>query len=270
MVAFWLSLGVASVLTGAVLGWGMLVRSRREYLNSLRDRAIRAESEQQLRIDQARRMERAQIAREMHDVLAHRISLVSLHAGALEFRPDAPPDEIAMAAGVIRDSAHEALKELREVIGVLREGPASQPERPQPALLDVPELIDESREAGIRVHYSCVVASPGEMPATAGRAVYRVVQEALTNARKHAPGAEVTVSVGGGPGSGVWVEVRNPAPAPTGRGAAIGGSGAATVPGAGVGLVGLTERMELAGGRLEHGFTAGRGFRLRAEIPWQQ
>ena len=99
----------------------MFVRARRQLVVSLRDRAERAEAEQQLRVEQARQAERARIAREMHDVLAHRISLLSLHAGALEFRPDAPPEEVARAAGVIRASAHEALEDLREVIGVLRD-----------------------------------------------------------------------------------------------------------------------------------------------------
>ena len=105
----------------AVVTWGMFVRARRQLVLTLRDRAERAEAEQHLRVDQARQQERARIAREMHDVLAHRISLLSLHAGALEFRPDAPPEEVARAAGVIRSSAHEALNDLREVIGVLRE-----------------------------------------------------------------------------------------------------------------------------------------------------
>ena len=107
----------------AVVAWGMFVRARRQLVLSLRDRAERAEAEQQLRVEQARQQERARIAREMHDVLAHRISLLSLHAGALEFRPDAPPEEVARAAGVIRASAHQALEDLREVIGVLRDEP---------------------------------------------------------------------------------------------------------------------------------------------------
>ena len=84
----------------------MFVRARRQLVLSLRERAERAEAEQQLRVSQARHLERTRIAREMHDVLAHRISLLSLHAGALEFRPDAPPAEVARAAGVIRASAH--------------------------------------------------------------------------------------------------------------------------------------------------------------------
>jgi signal transduction histidine kinase len=107
-VAFALSV----LIIGLVVVWGMFVRSRRQLMLSLRDRAERAETEQQLRVDQARAHERARIAREMHDVLAHRISLLSLHAGALEFRPDAPPEEVARAAGVIRSSAHQALEDL--------------------------------------------------------------------------------------------------------------------------------------------------------------
>ena len=88
----------------------------------------------------------------MHDVLAHRVSLLSLHAGALEFRPDAPPEEIAEAAGVIRATARDALEELRQVIGVLRDGGEDgAPEPPQPTLADVPALVEESRAAGMRV-----------------------------------------------------------------------------------------------------------------------
>jgi signal transduction histidine kinase len=103
-----------------VVAWGMFRRSRRQ---AQRERARRAEAEEQLRIEQIRYAERTRIAREMHDVLAHRISLLSLHAGALAFRPDAPPEQVARAAAVIRASAHQALEDLRAVIGVLREGP---------------------------------------------------------------------------------------------------------------------------------------------------
>lgn len=116
---------LASTLVGAllvllVIAWGMFVRSRRQLLVVLQERALRAEAEAELRAEQAQRLAREAIAREMHDVLAHRLTLLSVHAGALEFRPDAPPAEVARAAGVIRDSAHEALQDLREIIGVLR------------------------------------------------------------------------------------------------------------------------------------------------------
>ena len=113
------------LLTAVVVGWGLFVRARRELVFSLRERAARLEAEQRLRVEQAREAERRRIAREMHDVLAHRVSLLTLHAGALEFRPDASPEEVAEAAGVIRATAHAALEELRRVIGVLREARAA-------------------------------------------------------------------------------------------------------------------------------------------------
>ncbi len=112
--SYWVNAGACLLLTGVVLGWGLFVRARRELVRSLREQADRA-------ADEARAAERRRIAREMHDVLAHRLSLLSVHAGALEFRPDAPAEEVAEAAGVIRESARAALDELRGVIGVLRE-----------------------------------------------------------------------------------------------------------------------------------------------------
>ncbi len=152
----WFGVAFGVLATAGVIAWGMFVRARRQLVLSLRDRAERAEAEQQLRVEQARQQERARIAREMHDVLAHRISLLSLHAGALEFRPDAPPDEVARAAGVIRASAHDALQDLRTVIGVLRaDAGDGDPEPPQPTLADVPALIEESREAGMHVRFEC-------------------------------------------------------------------------------------------------------------------
>ncbi|WP_222314347.1 sensor histidine kinase [Streptomyces cavourensis] len=255
---------VASVLFGVLLvllalSWGLGVRSRRQLVLSLRERARRAETEAELRAEQAQRLAREAIAREMHDVLAHRLTLLSVHAGALEFRPDAPTAEIARAAGVIRDSSHEALQDLREIIGVLRgPGDTGEGERPQPTLTTLDALIEESRQAGMRVTLDQRVAAPEAAPAATGRTVYRIAQECLTNARKHAPGAEVTVTVTGGPGDGLTVEVANPAPnEPFER-----------VPGSGQGLIGLTERATLAGGSLEHGPTPDGGFLVRARLPW--
>jgi signal transduction histidine kinase len=197
----------------------------------------------------------------MHDVLAHRISLLSLHAGALEFRPDAPPDEVARAAGVIRSSAHQALEDLRVVIGVLRDDPdGGEPERPQPTLADLPALIDESRGAGMRVAHDWRLPADAVVPEGLGRNAYRIVQEGLTNARKHARGSAVDVSVEGAPGAGLTIEIRNRLP--------VGAFAGAEIPGAGTGIVGLTERAALAGGRLEHGRTDAGDYRLWAWLPW--
>ncbi|WP_433381639.1 sensor histidine kinase [Actinoplanes sp. CA-142083] len=252
---------VLGVVVGvAVLAWGMFVRARRQ---SLRERAGRVEAEQELRVAEARQGERNRIAREMHDVLAHRLSLLSLHAGALELRPDAAPEEVARAAGVVRDSAYRALEDLREVIGVLRTGvdrSDETPERPQPTLADLPDLVDQSRRAGMLVRLDWQTDALAAVPAGVGRGAYRIVQEGLTNARKHAPDGEVAVTVRATPGDGVTVEIRNPCPMGTGGGTAI--------PGAGIGLIGLTERAALAGGRLEHGPTPAGEFRLWAWLPW--
>ncbi len=255
---FLASLFIAFLLAVTVLGWGLLVRSKRQLLLSLRDRARHAEAEARLRAEQAQRLAREAIAREMHDVLAHRLTLLSVHAGALEFRPDAPREDVARAAGVIRESAHEALQDLREIIGVLRAGESDDGGRPQPTLAALDALVAESRAAGMKVALAGRVTDPGSVPASVGRTAYRIAQEALTNARKHAPGTEVTVSVTGAPGDGLAMSVRN-AP-PEGE--------VPHVPGSGQGLIGLSERATLAGGTLEHGPTPGGGFEVRARLPW--
>ncbi|GID92012.1 histidine kinase [Amorphoplanes digitatis] len=258
--SYWESMVWSAAFLVIVMLWGMVMRSRRQLVLSLRDRAERAESEQRLRIIQARALERTRIAREMHDVLAHRISLLSLHAGALEIRPDAAPAEVAGAAGVIRASAHQALQDLREVIGVLREPEGDdRPERPQPTLCELPALADESRAAGAKVRLDVRIDDSTPLPDGAGRTAYRIVQEGLTNARKHAPGTAVRVTVEGKAGVGLTIDVRNPAPV---------GRATLAIPGAGTGLVGLGERATLAGGKLVHGRTADGEFALSAWLPW--
>lgn len=242
-----------------VTSLALFVRSKRQLMLSLRDRARRAETEAGLRAERAQRLAREAIAREMHDVLAHRLTLLSVHAGALEFRPDAPREEIARAAGVIRESAHEALQDLREIIGVLRAADGDEAGgRPQPTLGALEALVGESRQAGMKVVLDNHVGDPSAVPASVGRTAYRIAQEGLTNARKHAPGAEVTVRVTGAPGDGLDVTVHNPAPE----------AEAPHVPGSGQGLIGLTERATLAGGRLEHRATGDGGFEVRAWLPW--
>ncbi|MFD9390667.1 histidine kinase [Streptomyces sp. NPDC060000] len=257
-LAYGPSVAWSVLFTVTAIGWGMFVRSKRQLMLSLRDRARRAETEARLRAEQAQRLAREAIAREMHDVLAHRLTLLSVHAGGLEFRPDAPREEIARAAGVIRESAHEALQDLREIIGVLRAAEPDDAGRPQPTLAALDTLVAESREAGMKVTLDQRVSDAGAVPASVGRTAYRIAQECLTNARKHAPGAEVAVTVTGGPGEGLAVTVRSPAPE----------GDVPPVPGSGQGLIGLTERATLTGGRLEHGTWGHGGFEVRAWLPW--
>jgi signal transduction histidine kinase len=244
-----LAFGIA--LQGAAIGWGLFIHHRRRLIVSLHDRAARAETEAHLRAEQVQHEVREAIAREIHDVLGHRLSLLSVHAGALEYRPDAPTADIARAAKVIRENSHRALQDLREVIGVLR---APVGELPQPTFADLAQLVEESAHANMRVSLRSEVT--GDVPDTSGRTIYRIVQETLTNARRHAPGSEVDVHVAGSPGDGLTVEVVN-SPSPR-----------APVQPAGRGLLGLAERVALAGGTLEHGPTAAGGWRVAAWLPW--
>jgi signal transduction histidine kinase len=266
----WSGLLIGVLLTVIVVGWGLFARAQRDLVRSLHERTRRLEAERRLHEEQAREAERRRIAREMHDVLAHRISLLSVHAGALEFRPDAPPAEIAEAAGVVRGAARAALEELREVIGVLREDEvASATAPPQPTLCDIPALVEESRAAGTRVRLRLIAAESAEMPAALGRTAYRIVQEGLTNARRHAPAAAVDVDVEGAAGGALVVRVANrrPVGVPAGGGDVVAGSGAGA--GTGSGLIGLRERVALAGGELEHGVDGASGdFVVEATLPW--
>ncbi|MFI5892110.1 sensor histidine kinase [Actinoplanes sp. NPDC051513] len=254
---WWLALVVAGY--GALVGWGAWAQARAALIGSLHERARRAEAEQGRRVAEARMLERRKIAREMHDVLAHRLSLLATYAGAMEYRPDSSPEQLSRAAGVVRAGVRQALEELREVISLLRDDAPEDGDgsRPQPVLTDVPRLVEESREAGAEVQLRDTVDEPAEAPPAVARTAYRVIQEGLTNARKHAAGQPVRVALRGGPGEGLEIDVRNglsprrPAPAWSG----------------GAGLVGLTERVHLAGGQLDHQEVGGE-FRLHALIPW--
>ncbi|MGV9765185.1 sensor histidine kinase [Micromonospora tulbaghiae] len=228
---------------------GLWRRARRDAVAALRDRAERLEREQEARADRVRADERARIAREMHDVVAHRVSLMVVHAGALEVTT-ADPATVETAA-LIRSTGRAALTDLREVLGVLRQ------ERPLPApgWDTVDDLVRESRTAGLRVSRADE-GTPGPVPEAVARTVHRVVQEGLTNVRKHAPGAAVDVCLRH-LADGIEVTVRNE---PSDRRDPV-------LPGAGLGLVGLRERVELTGGRLTAGPTPGGGFLLRALVP---
>jgi signal transduction histidine kinase len=274
------------VAEAALVGWGQLSQARQALLNSLRERASRAEAEQARHVAEARAAERASIAREMHDVLAHRLSLLATYAGALEYRPDAPPEQLARAAGVVRASTHQALDELREVISVLRDDDSTAGVRPQPGLSDLHRLIAETRDAGTPVDLADRISRPQDLPSALGRTTYRVVQEGLTNARKHAPGQPVRLLLDGRPGDQLLVELTNPVglaisatPAtPTGS-AAIDETASASPAtpaepslngtGTGTGLIGLAERARLTGGELDHGISPDGQFRLRARLPWR-
>ncbi|GAA3140306.1 hypothetical protein GCM10010466_34240 [Planomonospora alba] len=251
----------AAVAAAVVTAAGLHAATRRALTEALHRRAESAEAERRLRDEQARSAERTRIAREMHDVLAHKVSLIALHAGALELAASGSSARVEEGAALIRVTAREALRELRYVLGVLREepgvpDPGAPPDGGAP-FADPASLVREAEQAGQRVELR---DRAGPLPPAAARVVHRIVREGLTNARKHAPGAPVTVSVEPGEDGGVTVTVDN-APA---------GGAPADLPGSGSGLVGLAERVRLVGGTLRsgpRGSGAGGGWRLRARIP---
>lgn len=258
----WQGMLIGLLGTSVLLAVGAYTGARRELLASLRERAATAEREQSARVAQARTAERAAIAREMHDVLAHRISLLAMHAGALAYREDLTAEQTRATAETIQATAHAALSDLRGVLGVLRSGtalnPTGLPERPQPTLADLDDLVGELRAAGALVEIVDARPTDVDPPTPVARHAYRILQECCTNARKHAPGSPITITLAGRPGAELLLEVSNPAPP----------HAAPIVPGARLGLIGLAERAELVGGRLEHDHTRDDRFRVRAALPW--
>ncbi|MCS0644429.1 sensor histidine kinase [Curtobacterium flaccumfaciens] len=257
--------GVVGIALLVVIG--IAIGQRRALLLSLRERAALLERDQQLREDRAREQERAHIAREMHDVLGHRLSLVALHAGALEYRgPGLTPDETAAAAGVVRAEAHSALTDLRDVLGVLRDPAATGGDEvtgtapPQPTLVDLPDLLDQARAGGATVR-ARVDADGAAVPTAVGRHAYRIVQESLTNARRHAPGQPVDVVVETVPGPGVRVVVSNTLTDGPAHADASGKT-------AGHGLRGLAERARLVGGSFRAGSDDRHVHVVEAVLPW--
>ena len=253
-----------SLATAVVVAIGMYAGARRDLAASRRDRAERAEREQALQIAAARAGERTRIAREMHDVLAHRMSLVALHAGALAYRTDLTPDQTRETADTIHANSRRALADLRTILGLLRDperGVDATDHRPQPTLADLGCLLDDERAAGGRITVHCDLDDLEALPESTGRNAYRIVQEGLTNARKHAPHAAVTVKLTGRPGRGLTLSISNPVP--VGAGAPRGGDGA------GYGLIGLAERAAASRGRVRYDSTPDGNFVLRAWLPWE-
>ncbi|MEV0843134.1 histidine kinase [Actinocatenispora sera] len=232
---------------------GLWLVARRGLLDELRDRADRAEREQAARAEAARSTERARIAREMHDVVAHRVSLMVLHAGAIEVT--ATDGEVTAEAALIRTTGRAALTDLRAVLGVLRTRTGESGTSPQPGLAELPALVDQSRSAGVPVTLHVEAASAGA-PGTVQRTAYRVVQEALTNVHKHAGRVPTAVRVAVAAGA-LTVEVRNEPPGEPVEPAVSGR----------LGLAGLRERVALLGGECRAGADPDGGFTVSAVLP---
>lgn len=245
-------LSVAVCLAPVLLG--LWVGSRRELLRSLRERVRHVERERELVAGRARAEERSRIAHDMHDVVAHRVSLMVLHATALEV---AAESERVTLARRIRAIGREALDELRTLVGVLRTDDGA-PLAPQPRLSDLAALIRRSAETGTPVSLE-VLGRARPLPAIIEQTGYRVVQEALTNVHRHAGPADTTVRVRYGRDR-LHLTITNGRPAP-------GRAAAAALPPGGHGLHGLRERVRLVGGRLTATPTPDGGFEVDGVLP---
>ncbi|MFE7558740.1 sensor histidine kinase [Kitasatospora sp. NPDC057500] len=310
--------GSQLLVEGAAVCLGLWLRGRRVLIRTLHAKVDALRRERELRVEQARAAERARIAREMHDVLAHRLSLLVLHAGVLRDQARAgtvadDPERLAHRLELLRATAARSLDDLRDVLGALRADPSDLPDPPvpppsplpspapaappdppgppgplgalgrtepadrlaptpdraplsrhspdpgpvaAPALRDLAELVGEATEAGQHVEL-VLTGDPESVPTTHRLAVHRVVQEALTNARKYAHTAEVAVRVQYGEPA-TTVEVHNGPGDPAPSGACTGG---------GYGLVGLGERVGALGGHFDAGPDGNGGFRLAARLP---
>ncbi|MFC6706354.1 sensor histidine kinase [Flexivirga alba] len=252
-------IGVLAVALCVAIGWA--IGARRLLVANLRTQLAVAEDRQHLRVEQARVAERARIAREMHDVLAHRISVIAMHSGALAYRKDLSQDELHESTAIIRDNAHAALTELREVLGVLRDPTAAvlRPDAPQPTLGDLPNLVAtlESTDGPVDLTMPDDLSGLTELTS---RNAYRIVQEGLTNRRKHAPGQAMSIVLSHD--DDLRLTMRNGMPAVTVT------SGSNELPDSGLGLVGATERAELVGGELTSGRDRAGDFVVRARLPW--
>lgn len=201
--------------------------------------------------------ERARIARELHDIVAHSISIVAVQAGAAESLIDKDVDAAREHMAAVRRTARETMTEMRRLLGVLREDDATY--APLPGLARLPELLDETRAAAVEVALD-ERGARRELPAGLDLVAYRVIQEALTNVRKHAPGSTARVAVSYQPRE-LGIEVSNDAPATIPDAYAKGG---------GHGLVGMRERVRIFGGSFDAGAQSDGGFRVQATLPLDQ
>jgi signal transduction histidine kinase len=279
LVAAAVGIGLVAAMAGAVVvvasghvgdadapiwfgGWlvasfvlGEVSRSRREYLEQVEQRAIDAE---RTRDEEARRRageERMRIARELHDVLAHNISMINVQAGVAIHLLDRQPEQARTALIAINDASKDALRELRATLGVLRGVDEADPRAPAPGLARLDDLVASASGAGLEVTVA-TTGQPRDLPSAADLAAYRIVQESLTNVARHAGAERVSISIDY---DTTAVEVT------------IDDDGVGLAPGdvlpAGNGLTGMRERAAAAGGELEAGPRPEGGFRVRARLP---
>ncbi|MEU0302339.1 sensor histidine kinase [Streptomyces sp. NPDC006175] len=248
-----------------VLAWvlGDSIRTRRAYFSQLEERAARLEREREAQSKVAVAAERARIARELHDVVAHNVSVMVVQADGAAYVMDSSPDQARQALETISGTGRQALAEMRRLLGVLRTGdsPESGEYVPQPDVEQIEELVGKVRETGLAVDFR-IEGTPRPLPSGVELTAYRIVQEALTNTRKHGgPDAGASVRlVYFDDGLGLLVE-------DDGRGAPHELYEDGGADGAGQGMIGMRERVGMVGGTLDAGPRQGGGFRISALLP---
>ncbi len=246
-----------TIATGLVVVlWyiGRRLRFRGEYLRLLEERAEHLERERSAESERAVAAERTRIAREMHDVVAHQLSLMTVQAGAARTVSESDPTAARDAMASVEKAGRQAVSEMRNLLGVLRPAAASNALGPQPGIGDLPVLIQEVNDVGPKVNLQ-TQGELSELPARLQLNIYRIVQEALTNVIKHAgEGVHVDVSVDGGSDS-IVVDVKD-----NGNGGEIGQN-------SGHGIIGMRERVELLGGSFKAGRCNDGGFEIHAVLP---
>ena len=247
-------IGSAAFVLFLVWYIGNRIRMRGDYLTLLQERATQLEREQAAEARRAVSEERTRIARELHDVVAHRVSLMTVQAGAAKTVAAADPKGAVQAMEAVEQAGRQALDELRHLLGVLRPEAEVDGLGPQPGIAEVPRLVDQLREAGLHVSLT-MDGLQTDLPARVDLSAYRIVQEALTNVLKHAGASartEVRLSTDN---HGVAIDVLD------------NGHGATILPGSGHGIAGMRERAQLLGGSLDAGPRPGGGFRVVAHLP---
>jgi len=246
-----------AIALGAGVAWllGEVIRTHRAYMAEVEQGAARLVRERDEQLRRAAERERMRIARELHDVVSHNVSVIAVHAGAAHSTSSSRPERAIEALSLIERTARATLGELRTLLGALRADgpPAAVPLRPRPSLGELDELLAHARAAGVDVELQ-VLGRAVPLDAAVELAAYRVLQEALTNVVKHAPGGAATVLVRYSARE-LHLTVRNDGPTAA-RGGAVG-----------YGLVGLRERVELVGGELRAGPLASGGFCVTATLP---
>ncbi|MER8185605.1 sensor histidine kinase [Kitasatospora sp. NPDC094015] len=241
--------------------WGRLTRVRRAYLVELEDRAARLERERDAQAKVAVAAERARIARELHDVVAHNVSVMIVQADGAAYVLDNSPQQAKEALGAIAATGRQALVEMRRLLGVLRTAGTTGDYVPQPGVEELPELLEQVRVAGLPVDFA-TTGDPRELPRGLELTVYRIVQEALTNVRKHGgPGVRARVAVDFRD-QDLEVLVEDDGRGSTAEQLVDGGTD-----GLGHGLIGMRERVGMVSGSLDIGPRPGGGFRIRAVLP---